>query len=267
MTQHECRQTMMQHKSIGFFDSGVGGLSVWRAVVELLPNESTDYISDSANCPYGEKSAELIRELSRHHVKTLLARGAKMIVVACNTATAAAVDDLRATWPNMPFVGMEPAVKPAALHSKSGVIGVLATEGTFKGRHWRETSARYASGERVITCVADEFVSFVERGILDGSNVEKAVCARVEPLISEGADHIVLGCTHFPFLKSVIERVCAGRAKVVDPSPAVARQVKRLLEARGITNTDDTIEAEHRFETTGDQVLFSAFLRNIGAKL
>lgn len=250
---------------IGFFDSGVGGLSVWRAVVELLPGEDTDYISDSANCPYGDKSAEMVRELSRRHVRALLARGAKIVVVACNTATAAAVDALRAEWPEVPFVGMEPAVKPAALGSRSGVVAVLATKGTFSGRLWRETSARYASRVHVIKCVADEFVSLVEHGELDGADVEKTIRSRLTPLISANADRIVLGCTHFPFLKPVMERVLEGRAKVVDPSMAVARQVKRVLESRGLLRSDGA-SAECRFETTGDAASFESFLERIGAR-
>lgn len=240
----------MSRGAIGFFDSGVGGLSVLRAVVELLPNEDTDYIADSANCPYGGRPAAEIRELSMLHAETLIARGAKMVVVACNTATAAAVDVLRAAWPDVPFVGMEPAVKPAAMQSRSGTVAVLATEGTFKGRLWRETSARCASHVRIVKCIADEFVGFVERGELDGAAVEAAVRERVVPLIAKGADHIVLGCTHFPFLKPVIERIAAGRAKVIDPSPAVARRVKSVLEERGLANDSVDVRAFHRFETT-----------------
>ena len=245
--------------AIGFFDSGVGGLSVWRAVAELLPDESTDYISDAANCPYGGRSREEILFLARRHVRTLLARGAKLVVVACNTATAAAVDDLRAEWPDVPFVGLEPAVKPAALRSKTGVVGVLATKGTFQGRLYRETSARYAAGARVVTRVADDFVSLVERGVLDGPEVEEAVRAHITPLLESGVDQIVLGCTHFPFLKPVIERVAAGRASVIDPSAAVALQVKRVLTARGALKSPDA-PPKRLFETTGDPASFTAFL-------
>ncbi len=245
--------------AIGFFDSGVGGLSVWRAVAGLLPRESTDYISDAANCPYGGRPCEEIRSLARRHVRTLLARGAKLVVVACNTATAAAVDDLRAEWPDVPFVGLEPAVKPAALRSKTGVVGVLATKGTFQGRLYRETSARYASGARVVTRVADDFVSLVERGALDGPEVEAVVRAHITPLLESGADQIVLGCTHFPFLKPAIERIAAGRAEVIDPSAAVARQVKRVLTARGVLRTSDAPPAR-LFGTTGDAEGFESFL-------
>ena len=165
-----------------------------------------------------------------------------MIVVACNTATAAAIDYLRAKHPEVPFVGLEPAVKPAALRSKTGVVGVLATAGTFHGRLYNETKAKFAKNVTVIAAQADEFVIEVEklrgeaveklRGVR-AERIEKIVRRRVEPLLKAGADKIVLGCTHFPHLKPVIEKVCAGRAEVIDPSDAVARQAKRILEGLG----------------------------------
>jgi len=221
---------------IGFFDSGVGGLCILDAVRSLLPNESTVYIADSANCPYGNKPADEILEMARGHVRTLLSRGCKMVVVACNTATAAAIDALRAEWPDVPFVGMEPAVKPAALNSSSGVVGVLATQGTFHGRLYRETCEKFAKDVTVLACVADEFVQLVERGETSGDYAEQVVRAKVEPLLAAGADFLVLGCTHFPHLKPVIEKVSAGRAQVLDPAPAVAAQVRRMLSDRGLLN-------------------------------
>ena len=234
---------------IGFFDSGLGGLCIRDACRRLLPHESTVYIADSANCPYGGKPAAEILELSRSHVNALLSRGCKMVVVACNTATAAAIDELRAEWPAVPFVGLEPAVKPAALRSKSGVVGVLATEGTFHGRLYRETCARFARNTTVLMCVADEFVTLVERGETSGARALEIVRRRVEPLIAAGADHLVLGCTHFPHLKSLIMEVAAGRATVLDPSDAVARQVKRLLTAAKML-APASAEAHHEFIRT-----------------
>lgn len=234
---------------VGFFDSGVGGLCVHEAFARRLPHEDTVYIADTANCPYGNRSPDEITRLARRHVRALLARGCKMVVVACNTATAAAIDNLRATWPDVPFVGMEPAVKPAAMRSKSGVVGVLATQGTFSGRLYRETCARFARRTTVLTVVADEFVTLVERGEVSGPRAEAAVRARVEPLLAAGADHLVLGCTHFPHLKPLIEQVAAGRAKVVEPSDAVARQAERLLAARGLLNPSGG--ASHVFIRTG----------------
>ena len=226
----------MNTAPIGFFDSGLGGLCIRDAVKALLPKEDTIYIADSANCPYGNRPAEEIVALARRHVATLRAKGCKLIVVACNTATAAAIDVLRAESPDFPFVGMEPAVKVAALHSKTGVVGVLATAGTFNGRLYRETCARFAKQTTVLTCVADEFVQLVERGELEGAKAEAVVRAKVAPLVAAGADHLVLGCTHFPHLTPLIANVAEGRAKIIDPSDAVARQVRRLLVARDALN-------------------------------
>lgn len=231
----------MSKGPVGFFDSGVGGLCILEAFRKLCPDVETHYIADSKNCPYGNKPSEEIIRLSEANVRKLLKKGCRLIVVACNTATAAAIDYLRANYPDVPFVGLEPAVKPAALKSKSGIVAVLATQGTFNGRLYRETSARCAKGVTILATVADEFVEIVERAArpdglsidsrrLQTKAVEKIVRKRIEPLIAAGADHIVLGCTHFPHLKPLIEKVAAGRATVVDPSEAVARQAKRLLE-------------------------------------
>ena len=221
---------------VGFFDSGIGGTCILNAFRKLCPDVETVYIADSKNCPYGNKPAEEIIRLSEANVKKLLRKNCKMIVIACNTATAAAIDYLRAKYPELPFVGLEPALKPAALRSKTGVVGVLATAGTFHGRLYNETKAKFAKNVTVIAAQADEFVTLVERagleglGSLGGLEVEKIVRAKVEPLLKAGADKIVLGGTHFPHLKAVIEKVCAGRAEVIDPSDAVARQAKRILE-------------------------------------
>ena len=216
-------------RPVGFFDSGIGGTCILNAFRRLCPDEETVYIADSKNCPYGNKSpAEIIR-LSEANVKKLLKRNCKLIVIACNTATAAAIDYLRKKYPKVPFVGIEPALKPAALRSKSGVIGVLATAGTFNGRLYNETKAKFAKNVTVLAAIADEFVTLVERGELEGAKVERTVRAKIEPLLKAGADKIVLGCTHFPHLKPVIERLCANRAEVIDPSEAVARQICRVL--------------------------------------
>jgi glutamate racemase len=241
--------------AVGFFDSGLGGLCILDAFKRLCPDESTVYIADSANCPYGNRPAEEIVRISRRNTARLLGRGCKMVVVACNTATAAAIDVLRADHPEIPFIGIEPAVKPAALRSRTGVVGVLATAGTFDGRLYRETKAKFAKDVTVVATVADEFVEMVERGVVPaGASVprspgraadldrqaEETVRARIEPLLKAGCDKIVLGCTHFPHLKPVIEKVCAGRAEVIDPSDAVARQAKRVLAGLGLSASPGT---------------------------
>ena len=223
---------------VGFFDSGIGGTCILNAFKALCPDVETEYIADTEHCPYGNRPAEEIIRLSEANVQRLLARGCGMVVVACNTATAAAIDYLRAHHPDVPFVGIEPAVKPAALRSKTGVVGVLATAGTFSGRLYNETKAKFAKNVTVLAVVADEFVAVVER--LRGApveslrpaereRVERIVRAKIEPLLRAGADRIVLGCTHFPHLRPVIEEVCAGRAEVLDPSMAVARQIRRVM--------------------------------------
>ena len=196
----------------------------------LCPDEPTVYVADSENCPYGNKPPEEIVRLSKRIAADLIGRGCEVVVVACNTATAAAIDELRSEWPDVPFVGMEPAVKPAALGSKSGIVGVLATRGTFNGRLYRETSSRVSDTVRIIECIADEFVDLVERGVVSGAEAEDAVRRRIEPLIAAGADRIVLGCTHFPHLKHLMENVADGRAEIVDPSDAVARRIAEVLK-------------------------------------
>lgn len=221
--------------TIGIFDSGSGGLSVYRELVKVLPQERYIYYSDAANCPYGEKSALFIRRRARFITEFLLDKGADVIVVACNTATAAAIATLRSEYPDVPFVGMEPAVKPAALGTKSGVIGVLATAGTLKASKYLNTRGLYDSEVRVVEHVGQGFVELVEKGILDGPEAENTVRASLQPLLDEGADVIVLGCTHYPFLRPVIERIAGPGVQVIDPAPAVARQTQRLLERHGIS--------------------------------
>ena len=235
-------------RPVGFFDSGLGGLCILEAFKRECPAESTVYIADSKHCPYGNRPADEIVRISRANVEYLLARGCKMVVVACNTATAAAIDILRKEYPATPFIGLEPAVKPAALKSKSGVVGVLATAGTFSGRLYRETSARFAKDVTVIASVADEFVTLVEQGETDGPRAERIVRSRLEPLFAAGADHIVLGCTHFPHLKPLIERIAAGHAEIEDPSEAVARQAARVLAERGLLGANE--KPHHEFIRT-----------------
>lgn len=216
---------------VGFFDSGVGGTCILAAFRRLCPRVATEYLADSAHCPYGNRPTDEIVRLSIANTEELLRRGCGLVVVACNTATAAAIDVLRTRFPDIPFVGLEPALKPAARRSKTGVVGVLATAGTFNGRLYNETKARFAKDVTVLAVIADEFVRLVERGETSGAHVERIVRRRIEPLLKAGTDQIVLGCTHFPHLKPVIEAVCAGRADVIDPSDAVARQIRKILAA------------------------------------
>lgn len=214
---------------IGVYDSGVGGLSVWKELVSLMPDGDYVYYSDAAFCPYGPKDPSFIVERACAVTDFFIEKGCKLIVVACNTATAAAITHLRAHY-EIPFVGMEPAIKPAILHSRSGVVGVLATAGTFKGKLYLSTLARFSGEVKVVEHVGEGLVETVEKGVLDGPEVEGLVHRCIDPMLEAGADHIVLGCTHYPFLQPVIERLAGPYVMVVNPAPAVARQAMRLLK-------------------------------------
>ena len=208
----------MNDAPIGVYDSGLGGLTVWREVRRMLPSESLVYLGDGKNCPYGSRPREEVRRLADEAVASLVAQGCKMVVVACNTATAAAIDFLREKYAPMPIVGMEPAVKPACLNTRSGVVGVLATERSLG------------------------FVELVESDRESTPEAEQAVRDAVAVMLEHGADQIVLGCTHYPFLLPVLERVVAGRGvEIVDPSPAVARRVVQLLDQYGLHAAPDHV--------------------------
>ena len=216
--------------AIGIFDSGLGGLSVLRTLRKALPYESFVYLGDGARCPYGERSREEVLRFTEEAVERLLAEGCKLIVLACNTATAVAVKSLREKYPNIPFVGLEPAVKPAALTTKTGIIGVLATKRSLEGEHFRTTAAQYADKVQILTTVGEGFVEAVENNEEHSPAVEAMVRKVVEPLVQAGADKIVLGCTHYPFLQDIIERVAGEGVEIIESSEAVARRVGVLLD-------------------------------------
>ncbi len=215
---------------IGIFDSGAGGLSVWKELITILPSEDYYYISDAEYCPYGPKCKEIVEKRAETISSYLINKGAEIIVVACNTATAAAISHLRQTF-DTPFVGMEPAVKPAAQLTQTGVIGVLATQGTFKGELYHSTSEKYAKNKQVkiIEKVGEGLVELVEQGKTQTPEAEAIVRKYIEPMIEEGADCVVLGCTHYPFLTPVIEKVAANRLKIFNPAPAVAKRAREIL--------------------------------------
>lgn len=222
---------------IGIFDSGSGGLSVLREILKILPEEKYFYYADNAFCPYGEKTPEFIQSRGREITDFLLVKGADIIVVACNTATAAAIATLRKEYP-VKFIGMEPAVKPAALSSESGVIGVLATAGTLKGSKYLTTKGLYEDNVKIVEHVGKGFVELVESGELDGPQTEKVVRESLQPLLDEGADRIVLGCTHYPFLREVIQRIAGPSVQVIDPAPAVARHLKDVMIEEALIKKD-----------------------------
>ena len=218
---------------IGIFDSGTGGLSVLREIVRLLPDEKYVYFSDNAHCPYGDKTPEYIRDRCRHITRTLLDKGADILVVACNTATAAAIRTLREEFP-VRFIGMEPAVKPAVLGTRTGVIGVLATAGTLKGSKYLTTKGNYEDGCTIVEHVGQGFVELVEAGILTGPEAEAVAERSLRPLLDQGADTIVLGCTHYPFLLGTLQKIAGPGIRFIDPAPAVARQLVRVMREEGL---------------------------------
>ena len=227
---------------IGIFDSGVGGLSVFREIRKVLPDQSYIYYSDNAHCPYGEKSQEYIINRAREITQLLLAKGAEIIVVACNTATAAAIATLRKEFP-VKFIGMEPAIKPAAARTRTGVVGVLATAGTLKADKYLSTRVRWGDNIQVVEHVGQGFVELVESGRTQGPEAEEIVETSVEPLLDSGADTIVLGCTHYPFLSDTI-RLVASRLvpdreiAIIDPAPAVAKHLMDVMNEEGISSAD-----------------------------
>lgn len=218
---------------IGIFDSGAGGLTVLSELIKIMPNEKYIFFADSANCPYGSKPAQEIINLSDKITRFLITKGCKLIVVACNTATAAAIDYLRSSY-NIPFIGMEPAVKPASQQTKTKSIGVLATAGTFKGRLYIETSRKYATDVNVCYQVGEGLVELVESGKANSPEAEQLLHKYIDPMIDCNIDHLVLGCTHYPFLKPVLEKMLPEHITIVDPAPAVALQTKRVAENNGL---------------------------------
>lgn len=244
----------MNNQPIGIFDSGFGGLTLWRAVRDLLPHESLIYLGDGANCPYGTKPRAEVESLSVAAVERLLGEGCKMIVVACNTATAAAIDHLRESYPRIDIVGLEPAVKPACLATRSGVVGVLATQRSLEGDLFHRTASKYSDRVKIIEAFGRGFVELVEADMESSAEAERQVREVVEPMVVAGADQIVLGCTHYPFLMDVLRRV-APESEIIDPSPAVARRVQELL-LRGDNGADSSTKATkatYKFITFADE--------------
>ena len=222
---------------IGLFDSGVGGLSVFREILKILPDEKYIYWSDSAHCPYGEKSREYIIGRAREITSWLIGQGAEIIVVACNTATAAAISTLREEF-DVPFIGMEPAVKPAAQATRSGVVGVLATAGTLKATKYIDTRAKWAQNVRIEEHIGQGFVELVESGKINGEAAENVVERSLRPLLDAGADTIVLGCTHYPFLSDTIQKIAGDSVIIIDPAPAVARHLEEVMKEKELIHKD-----------------------------
>jgi glutamate racemase len=247
---------------ISVFDSGVGGLSVLRALHQQYPNEDFLYLADQAHVPYGLRSLAEVRQFSEGITRCFIQQGAKLVVVACNTASAAALHHLRMTFPSMPFVGMEPAVKPAAEQTESGVVGVLATPATFQGELYSSVVERFANGVRILQDTCPGLVEQIELGHLKGEETYRILRRALTPMLEEKIDTIVLGCTHYPFVIPVIEKIAGPQVRVIDPAPAIARQVGRLLDQNSLHSPSKN-DGKTVYLTTGDLSYFRNFLKKL----
>lgn len=248
-----------ENNPIGIFDSGVGGLSALRAMRELMPEEPVIYFADQGHVPYGPRSLEQIQGFSEAITRFLLERGSKIIVVACNTASAAALTYLRGKFPDVAFVGMEPAVKPAAETTRTGKVGVLATPATFQGALYASVVERFASGVELLQDTCPGLVSQIEKGELDSSDTRTMLENALLPMLDKNIDTVVLGCTHYPFVIPLIQEIVGEKVRVIDPAPAVARQAQRLLEAQGLRIRPGG-RGEALFFTSGDPAAFKRLL-------
>jgi glutamate racemase len=244
---------------LGVFDSGVGGLSVLRAIRQQYPAEDVIYLADQAHVPYGSRSLEEVRAFSEGITRFLVDEGIKLMVVACNTASAAALRYLRERFPTLPFVGMEPAVKPAAEQTQSGVVGVLATPATFQGALYASVVERFAQGVTLLQDTCEGLVGLIEAGRLEDGQTRAILERALRPMLTRGIDTVVLGCTHYPFVIPLIEEIVGPGVRVIDPAPAVARQAGRLLQMHGLANTGQSV-GRVRFITSGDAGRLTALL-------
>jgi glutamate racemase len=255
---------------IGVFDSGVGGLSVWREIVRQLPYERTLYVADQAHVPYGCRSLDEVREFAERITRFLLDQGAGIIVIASNTTSAAALYHLRETFPDVPFVGMEPALKPAIEQTRTGAVGVIATPATFQGELFASLVKRWTEDVCLLSQACPGLVDAVESGALDCYETEALLERYLSPMIEADVDQLVLGCTHYPFLRPVIERLMGPGTAVIDPAPAVARQVAHVLIERQPElpfsvdpNTCGHNDSKHTFYTSGDVTVFTHLIAQL----
>jgi glutamate racemase len=247
---------------IGVFDSGVGGLSILREIRRLLPDENLIYLADTAHCPYGVKPLAEIRKRTLKVSGYLIELGVKMVVVACNSACAAGLDQIRAAYPAVPVIGVEPAVKPAHDRTRNGKIGVLATNMTLNGTKFSTLVEKYGFDVTVHTQPAPRLVELVEAGQLAGPETERLLHQYLDPLLAKGVDTIVLGCTHYPFLRPVMQKIAGSEVAVLDTGAAVARQTAHVLEERQITNPGPQPGSDS-FYTSGDPETVGRVVRKL----
>lgn len=244
----------MSETPIGIFDSGVGGTSIWKEIQELLPNEDTIYLADSKNAPYGEKSQQEILQLSIKNTEHLLQQQCKLIVVACNTATTNAIKYLRDTY-NVPFIGIEPAIKPAALQSTSKTVGVLATKGTLASSLFHSTARDHAGNSLIIEQQGKGLVELIERGALHSPETRELLHGYIKPMLDKGIDYLVLGCTHYPYLIPLLEEMLPEGVTIIDSGEAVARQTKTVLAKHNLLNSPGHVGKHHFFSNTDAELL------------
>ncbi|UOB18872.1 glutamate racemase [Abyssalbus ytuae] len=251
----------MNNKPIGVFDSGVGGTSIWKEIHKLLPKESIIYLADSKNAPYGEKTKQEIVDLSIKNTEFLLHKECKIIVVACNTATTNTIHYLRENY-QIPFIGIEPAIKPAALNTKTGVVGVLATRGTLTSELFSKTSDLYASGIQVVEQYGDGLVPLIEADNIDSTEMRNLLYKYLKPIIEAKADYLVLGCTHYPYLIPEIKKILPSHIAIIDSGEAVARQTKAVLEKLNLLSNNKT-KSQLQFYSNTSKELLSVFLKDV----
>lgn len=250
----------MNDQPIGIFDSGVGGTSIWKELHKLLPYEGTMYLADSKNAPYGERSKKEIIALSIKNTEFLLNHGCKLIVVACNTATTNAIDYLRKNY-SVPFIGIEPAIKPAALQSLSKTVGVLATKGTLSSSLFNSTSEHHALGIKIMEQVGTGLVPLIEQGRVNDEETSLLLKKYMAPMLEAGIDYLVLGCTHYPYLIPVLKELLPSHIKIIDSGEAVAKQTKVVLEQNDLL-TMATMASKHEFYTNTKAEVLKSFLPN-----
>ncbi len=248
-------------RPIGLFDSGIGGTTIWHAIHKLLPYENTIFLGDSINAPYGQRSKEEIIHLSKKNTEWLLQQNAKIIIVACNTATTNAVSELRNTY-NIPIIGIEPAIKPAALNTKTGKVGVLATQGTLKSKKYTEAQTLYPNVE-FINQIGYGIVQLIENGDLYSAELEGLLKSYLTPMIEQNIDHLVLGCTHYPYLLPVLKKFLPSTLKVIDSSEAVAKRTLKILDENNLLKTDK-LPGYSKFYTNKDVGVLQSFINGSG---
>jgi glutamate racemase len=244
----------MNDKPIGFFDSGVGGTSVWKEVVQLLPHENTIYLADSKHAPYGRKSKEVIISLSIKNTEFLLDQGCKLIVVPCNTATTNAIKYLRANY-DVPFIGIEPAIKPAALRSDTKKIGILATKGTLSSELFNKTQREFAKDINTIEVVGTGIVELIEAGKKDSAQMRELLVKITEPFMISGIDYLVLGCSHYPYIKDQLQELLPTRVRIIDSGIAVARQTLNILKLNNTLNVSEKLGSHQLFSNLNIKTL------------